>query len=131
MLLASTFRRFPGVRFVMLHCGIPWIEQAGIMAKYFENVYIDMAWLHVISPSMAVRGLKTWMDLLPVNKIFGFGGDYLIVEKVYGHLEMAKENLCRAIAQKAEGTHMPAKRAALWLQKLLHDNPQAVYFPEK
>lgn len=131
LLLDPIVREFSGVTFVLLHCGIPWTEQAAILAKYFQNVYVDMAWLHIVSPEIAVRGLKAWMDLLPANKILGFGGDYLVVEKVYGHLQIARENLCRALAEKVCEQGLSADRAHFWLHRMLHDNAQDVYFPER
>lgn len=129
--LTNTLQAFPNVKFVLLHCGIPWTDQAAILAKYFSNVYIDMAWLHIVSPDVAVKGLKRWLDLLPMNKILGFGGDYLIVEKVYGHLCIARENLCRALTEKADEIGLTQQRAQLWLRRLVHDNAEAVYFPER
>lgn len=66
-----------------------------------------------------------------MNKILGFGGDYLIVEKVYGHLCIARENFCRALTEKADEIGLTQQRAQLWLRRLVHDNAEAVYFPER
>lgn len=35
---------------------------------------------------MPVNALLEWFDTVPLNKISAFGGDYLSVDGVYGHL---------------------------------------------
>lgn len=116
-----------GTKFVLLHSGIPWVDEAAMLAKYFANVYLDMAWMHIISPEISVRALRSWVDLLPRSKVFGFGGDYSVVEKVYGHLTMAKQNIARALVAKTEEGAMTEDDARSWARSLLHDNSVAVY----
>ena len=53
------------------------------------------------------------------------------MEKVYGHLCIARENLCRALTEKADEIGLTQQRAQLWLRRLVHDNAEAVYFPER
>jgi predicted TIM-barrel fold metal-dependent hydrolase len=115
------------VRFNLLHGGLPFVDEAGTLAKYFPNVTVDMAWMHVISPDISVRALCDWVDLVPRNKVMGFGGDYLVVEKVYGHLVLARENLARALAAKVEQGALRRQEASAWARALLWDNPRALY----
>jgi len=122
--LAHRYRR---VRFVLLHAGLPWVEDAAMLAKQYPNVYLDMAWTHLMSPEISRRALRTWIDMVPINKVLGFGGDYSVVEKIYGHLELAKQNIARALAAKIDGDGMPLERARAWIQALLWDNPKEVF----
>lgn len=125
--LWNLFHRYSNVQFLILHGGIPWVDEAGILAKNFANVYVDMAWMHIISPELSVKALKTWVDMVPQNKIFGFGGDYAVIEKVYGHLIMAKENIARTLAAKIEDGAMTESEAYSWINSLLYDNPSCFY----
>jgi predicted TIM-barrel fold metal-dependent hydrolase len=125
--LWNLLRRYRKTRFDIFHIGLPWVEEAGMLAKYFPHVWVDFAWAHAISPEIAARALKIYVDMVPRNKVLGFGGDYAVVEKVYGHLELARDNIARALAGKvAEGALDPA-RAVAWARALLHDNPIAAY----
>ncbi len=119
--------RFRTTRFLILHAGLPWLEEAALLAKHFPNVYLDMTWDHIMSSELSVRGLRAFIDLVPRNKIFGFGGDYKVVEKVYGHLQIAKNDLALALAHKVAFEAMPLQRAEGWCKALLHDNPIAFY----
>jgi len=125
--LRNLFQRFPKVRFNLLHGGLPFVDEAALLAKYFPNVTIDMAWMHAISPDISRRALRDWVDLVPRNKVLGFGGDYQVVEKVYGHLVLARENIAAALADKVDQGAMTAKEARAWIRALLWDNPRAVY----
>ena len=119
--------RYRNVDFIILHSGMPWMEDAALLSKHYPNVYLDMGWDHIMSAEISTRALRSWIDLVPMNKIFGFGGDYAVVEKVYGHLTMAKQDIGRALASKMETDGMPFDRAKAWAQAILFDNPKRVY----
>jgi len=125
--LWSLLNRFRNARFNMLHAGIPWMDEAAIMAKHFPNLYLDMGWTHAMSPELSYRAIKSYVDLLPRNKVIGFGGDYGIVEKVFGHLTLARENISRALSQKVTEGAISDKAARKWAQALLYNNPIEAY----
>src|SRR5690606_9797433 len=53
--LWNVFNRYVKTKFVLLHGGLPYTEETGIMVKYFDNVYLDMAWMHIISPEISIQ----------------------------------------------------------------------------
>lgn len=65
--------------------------------------------------------------MVPNNKIFGFGGDYSIVEKVYGHLTLARRNIAAVLADKIEIGAMSRSEASVIGRRLLCDNPRDFY----
>lgn len=121
------FYTYPTVNFILLHGGLPWTGEVTMLAKGYPNVYVDMAWMHIISPEISVSALKTWVDMLPRNKVLGFGGDYFVVEKVYGHLTMAKENICRALSEKITARAMTEDEAVSWIDHLMRLNASQIY----
>lgn len=128
--LWNLIERYRHTDFVLLHSGLPWMEEACLLAKHYDNVYLDMAWDHIMSPELSTRAVRYFVDLVPRNKVFGFGGDFGVVEKVYGHLTMAREDLSRALAHKVTAEGMPLARAEGWLTAMLHDNPARVFHLE-
>ena len=63
-----------------------------------------------------------------MNKIIGFGADYTFqVEKVYGHLVMARENIAHVLASRIEEGLMDNAEAILIARKWLLDNPRVLY----
>ena len=125
--LWSLFNRYRHVRFNMLHAGIPWMDEAAVMAKHFPNLTLDMGWTHAMSTELSMRAIKAYVDLVPRTKVLGFGGDYCVVEKVYGHLCLARENIARALSEKVTEGALSETSARSWVRALLHDNVSAVY----
>ncbi|MCD6219775.1 amidohydrolase family protein [Candidatus Calescamantes bacterium] len=125
--LTNLFKEYPKVKFDIFHGGLPYIDEAGIMAKYFPNVWVNMAWMHIISPEMSKIALKRWLDILPPSKIIGFGGDYHIVEKVYGHITMARINIAEVLSQMIDEDRITIKQAKTICKQLMHDSPAELY----
>jgi uncharacterized protein len=125
--LQALLEEFPRARFDLFHAGMPWVREIAVLAKYFPGVHLNMAWTHIISPAQARAALTEWLDMVPNTKIFGFGGDYGIVQKVYGHLTMARQDIARVLADKIEeGTYNRAE-ASLLVRRLMFDNPNEFY----
>lgn len=125
--LWSLLNRYRDVRFNMLHAGIPWVDEAAVMAKQFPNLTLDMGWTQMMSPELSARAICAYVDLLPNDKVIGFGGDYSIVENVYGHLVIARENIARGLARKVGEGALSEESARAWAKAMLHDTPKEVY----
>lgn len=119
--------RYRRTDFVILHSGFPWLEDGALLAKQYRNVYLDLAWTHIMSPEIVTRSLQSIVDLVPMHKVIGFGGDYCIIEKVYGHLMIAKQDIARAFSTKIDNGGMTLPRAKAWAQAMLWDNPVNVF----
>lgn len=125
--LTNLFMAYPNITFDIFHMGYPFVMEAGVLAKNFRNVNLDMCWAHIISPVASQRTLMEWLDLVPANKICAFGGDYVFVEAVYGHQYMARRNVAEVLTRKVkEGSFGldDAKEIARWL---FIDNPKRIF----
>ena len=116
------------VKFDLYHAAFPWQRDMAVIAKAFPNAYLNLCWCHVMSQEMTVSALDEWLDLVPANKISGFGGDYgKPVEKVFGHLTMAREDITRVLARRVEAGLMTSPQAVALARRLLFDNPRELY----
>jgi hypothetical protein len=121
---------YKGARFDIFHGSYPYVGELAVLAKNFPNVHIDMYWLHIISPHVARQALAEWLDTVPWNRIFGFGGDYIFAEGVYGHSVIARENISRVLVEKIEEGSFTQKQAVILAQKLLRDNAYGFFSKE-
>ena len=126
-LLTSLFMEYSNIRFDCFHIGYPYQQVLAALAKNFRNVFIDFAWVHIISPTAAVNALVEYLDSVPASKISGFGGDYVLLDGVYGHQYMARQNIARALAIKIEQDAFDMDYARQVARMLLHDNPVAIF----
>jgi predicted TIM-barrel fold metal-dependent hydrolase len=121
-------QRHPKVRFDLYHLGYPWMRESIMLGKGFPNVWLNFCWTHIISQRSATDALDEVIDVVPMNKIIGFGGDYSVpVEKVYGHLVIARENIARVLARRIEHGQMSEDRAVGLARKWLWENPANLY----
>jgi hypothetical protein len=126
-LLTNLFMEYKEAKFDVFHGGWPYSEELGALAKNFPNVYIDMCWMHIISPSRSRSALSDWLDEVPANKIMGFGGDYLFVEGAYGHSVLARENIAHVLAQKVDDGVYTVDQAKKYARWLLRENPERLF----
>ena len=126
--MIPVFERHPATRFDMYHLGVPYVREAIIIGKNFPNVWLNMCWCHIISQRLACTALDEMIDLVPVNKIIAFGGDYEIpVEKVYGHLVMAREDVAMVLGRCVEEGFMTENEAVELARAWFYENPRSLY----
>jgi len=125
--LVNLIQEYRDVKFVIFHGSYPYGPELGTMAKNFPNVFIDLCWMHIISPKVSREFLSEWIETVPANKITGFGGDYLHVEGAYAHAEMAREVVATVLAEKVLQGYLTEKDAGELAVKFLRDNALALY----
>lgn len=116
------------VQFDLFHLGVPMVRDAALIGKNLPNVTLNLTWCSIISQQLTYRMLTELIDMVPANKIIAFGGDYRsCVQKVYGHLVMARQVVASALADRIEAGDFD-REYALYLAKLwFHDNPKRIY----
>jgi len=125
--LSNLFLQYPDVKFDLFHIGYPWQQQVGVLAKNFPNVFIDMCWAHIVSPTASVVALAEWVGCVPLTKISAFGGDYSFVDGVYGHQAIARRNVSRSLARTVEEGVMDIDAAKATARMLFIDNPRRLF----
>jgi hypothetical protein len=125
--LVEAFFKFPKAKFVLLHASYPYGGELATLAKNFPNVYIDLAWSAIISPSYTVRYIREFIETVPVNKIIAFGGDCKTPEQVYAASIMARETVEKAMVQMVRGGYITENEASEIIVKLLRTNAIEIY----
>ena len=120
--LVNLFIEYPQARFDLFHAGYPFQSEMAVLGKNFPNVFVDMCWLHAISPWVARQTLHEWIETVPANKIFAFGGDYIFVEGVYAHAQMARNNVAIVLTEKVETGYFTENEAVEMAHLIFHHN---------
>lgn len=121
-LLTNLFLEYRDVNFVLLHGSYPFGGELSALAKSFRNVFLDMSWIYVISPSYAERYLHEWLETVPSNKIMAFGGDYHNVENTYGHSLMARAVVSKVLIEKVRTGYLTETEATQIARRILQTN---------
>jgi len=125
--LWSLLKDFPKARFDLFHGSFPYVSDMTVLGKYFENVTLNMCWMHIMGPAVSRRALDEWLDAVPVTKIFAFGGDYSVPEKIYGHLQLARADVATVLAEKVQAGRMTETDALEVARLIFHENPKRWY----
>ena len=116
------------VRFDLFHLGAPMYRDAIQIGKALPNVTLNLTWCPIISQVQTKRALDEILDLVPLNKVIAFGGDYRVcVQKAYGHLVLAREVVAAALAERMEAGELDREQALQIARWWFHDNPARVY----
>lgn len=125
--MANLFLEYRDVKFVLFHASYPFGGIVSTQAKSFRNVYIDMCWSAVISPSYSERYLHEWLETVPSNKIMAFGGDYHNVESTFGHSLMARAIVANVLVEKVRTGYLTEIESLEIAQRLFYDNARQLY----
>ena len=110
------------LRLDLFHGGYPWSVQAGLMARNHQNVFIDGCWLHSISYEGFRQALTSWIENVPMNKIFAWGGDHMVLENSYGSLAVARVLVADVLADLVDRDYFDEELALEVARCILHDN---------
>jgi hypothetical protein len=127
LLLANLCIEYRRAKFDLFHGAYPFTGHALALAKNFPNVFLDLCWLPIISPSAAARVLHEAIETVPANKILAFGGDFIIPEGAYGHAVMARRIVSRVLSEKVGAGDLSEDDAARLAERILRDNAAALY----
>lgn len=117
----------PQTRFGLYHAGYPYSREIGMLGKHYPNVWLNMAWIYVVTIAGSRQSLTEWLDLVPGDRILGFGSDVGHPEMIYSHLVMARSCLADVLAAKVEHDFLSEECAFDLCHKLMRDNAMALY----
>ncbi|VAW17997.1 hypothetical protein MNBD_BACTEROID01-2116 [hydrothermal vent metagenome] len=126
--LSNLFLKYKNAKFVIFHGSYPYMRELSYLAKSYPNVYIDMCWMHIISPLASKQYLEEWLLTVPANKIMAFGGDFgKTVEGTYGHSVIARKNVTEVLVKLVEEGYYTEEDAIMIAKRILRKNALELY----
>jgi predicted TIM-barrel fold metal-dependent hydrolase len=110
------------VQFDIFHLSYPYQEELVVLARAFPNVYADFCWAFTMFPEAARRALGSFLDIVPVNKVFLFGGDYKLPELTYAQAKFVRQAAAGVLSERVEAGWCTEDEALRIAKALLHDN---------
>ncbi|MGC8667564.1 MAG: amidohydrolase family protein [Chthonomonadales bacterium] len=120
-------RRAPDTKFVFMHIGYPYQSSFAALAKHYSNAYLDFCWAWIIDPVSSRRFLEQLIVTVPANKILVFGGDFIPVEPVVGHAEMARQGVAAALSNLVGQGYLDRRDALDLVDPLMRGNAAEVF----
>ena len=119
--------KYRDTTFDLYHASIPWVREAGVAGNQYPNVNLNLTWTHEISPAMTISFLDEWIDLVPLNKIIGFGADGKSPFLTAGVRRRTFDNIAEVLSHRVKGGGMNLEEAEEICRMWLYDNPKRIY----
>lgn len=125
--LINILTEYPGINFVLYHGSYPYGGLLSAIAKNYRNVYIDMNWSYMISPTYAERYFNEWLEMVPASRLIAFGGDCMAAENVYSELKSARKIITKVLSEKVNSGYISESEAKQIARMILYDNASRLY----
>jgi hypothetical protein len=118
----SLIERHPRTRFLLMHLAYPWSRDLLGMAFVYRNIWLDLTWSLLLSPSHFKLALHEAIEILPDESRMMIGGDNWHVEETYGTMKLARQLLAEVLEEKIAASYFRIADAERLAHKILRDN---------
>jgi hypothetical protein len=119
---AGLIERHPRTRFLLMHLAFPWSRELLAMAFVYRNIWIDLTWSLLLSPSHFKPALHEAIEILPDESRMMLGGDNWHVEETYGTMKLARRLIGEVLEEKVAAGYFRPEDAEILAGKILRDN---------
>ena len=130
-LLTDVILKYKKAKFDLFHTGYPFADELICMVKTSKNCYFNMCWMSTISRLLYKNILNLAIEMLPSNKIFGFGGDNVRIEGSYAAIKIARETIAEVLCSRIKEGYFDFRQAIEFAERILAKNPEEVYLKWK
>lgn len=120
--VAGLIERHPRTRFLLMHLAYPWSRDLLGMAFVYRNIWLDLTWSFLLSPSHFKLALHEAIEVLPNESRMMLGGDNWHVEETYGAMQTARRLIAEVLEEKRAGGYFSRITAERLARRILHDN---------
>ena len=124
--LLNIIKSNPETKFVLFHGSFPWIDDIQGLLHENQNVYCDLCWLPIISPSAAEYALHQMIEIGTSDKII-WGCDTWTSEESYGARIALNNTLAGVLTTKIEKKYLGIDDASCIIENILYNNPKSLY----
>jgi hypothetical protein len=124
---AGLIERHPRTRFLLMHLGWPWSGELLGMAFVYRNIWLDLTWSWLLSPTRFTNAFHEAIESLPDESRMMLGGDTWHAEEAYGAISGARRLITEALERKVEEGYFKARDAERLAVKILRENAKAFF----
>ena len=129
MYVAGLVERHPGTRFLLMHLGYPWSRDLLGMAFVYRNIWLDLTWSFLLSPSHFKLALHEAIEILPDESRLMLGGDAWHVEESYGALALGRRLIGEVLHERIGARFLGEEGSRRLARRILHENARAFFGP--
>lgn len=116
----------PKTKFSLFYCGYPWLRDVTALMHLCPNVYPDLCWMPIISPSATKRVLHELIEVVTADKVC-WGSDTWTSEESYGAVLAMRYVLTEVLEEKIRENYLLLSDAKEIIDNLLFHNAINLY----
>ncbi|MVT53225.1 amidohydrolase family protein [Bradyrhizobium yuanmingense] len=120
--IAGLIERHPRTRFLLMHLAYPWSRDLLGMAFAYRNVWLDLCWSFLLSPSHFKLALHEAIEVMPDDSRLMLGGDCLHVEETFAAIQNARQLVGEVLSEKIAGGYFRFRDAERLAVRILCKN---------
>jgi hypothetical protein len=124
---AALIERHPRTRFLLMHLAYPWSRDLLGLAFVFRNIWIDLTWSLLLSPSHFKLALHEAIEILPDESRLMLGGDNWHAEETYATLQLARRLIAEVLSEKVDAGYFQTEDALRLGRRILRENARAFF----
>jgi hypothetical protein len=124
---AGLIERHPRTRFLLMHLAYPWSRDLLGMAFVYRNIWLDLSWSLLLSPSHFKLGLHEAIEILPDESRLMIGGDNWHAEETYATMKLARQLIGEVLDEKVRAGYFGEADARRLAEKILRENALAFF----
>jgi len=125
--VAGLVERHPRTRFLLMHLAYPWSRDLLGMAFVYRNIWLDLTWSLLLSPSHFKLALHEAIEILPDESHLMIGGDNWHVEETFATMKLARQLIGEVLEEKLEARYFRPEDAQRLAGKILRENALAFF----
>lgn len=128
--VAPLIERHPRTRFLLMHLAYPWSSELLAMAFVYRNIWIDLTWSFLLSPSHFERALHEAIELLPDEHRMMVGGDNWHAEETFATFQTFRQRFAKVLRAKCEDRYFAPTDAERLARRVTSENAKRFFgFP--
>lgn len=122
LLAAGLIERHPRTRFLLMHLAFPWSRDLLGMAFVYRNIWLDLTWSALLSPTCFKQSLHEAIEVLPDESRLMLGGDNWHAEETYGTIQWMRRLVGQVLHEKVASGYFPREVAQRLAGRILCEN---------
>lgn len=124
--LLEVIKGNPDTKFVLFHGSFPWTDDVLALLHACENVYADLCWLPILSPTKAKAAMHEFLEAATLDKLC-WGCDTWTPEESYGARLAFNHVLSKVLMEKIQDGYLTFKDVEYIARSILYTNPQKLF----
>jgi hypothetical protein len=124
---AGLIERHPRTRFLLMHLAYPWAGELLGMAFVYRNIWIDLTWSWLLSPTRFGHAFQEAVDVLPDESRMMLGGDTWHAEEAYGAIDGARTLIAESLDSMVRAGSFRRRDAERLAMKIFQQNARGFF----